>query len=192
MSKSRTRQRREIKQAANRSRNLLLTGVAVVAVVVIGVAVFLINRSQQFDVDVSTVPDNSVTYPSLGQTHIPEGSPRPTYNSNPPTSGDHYANWVPTRVYSEVVPDELMVHNLEHGHIWLSYRDADDTEAIETLTQIQSQSPNWIVVTYRPENDDRIAVASWGRLLTLDEPDEAQILAFVARYRNQAPESIPG
>lgn len=192
MDKSRTRQRREIKQSVNRSRSTMAIIVAVVTVVAIGVIIFFVNRSQLPDVDLGEVADGSITFPLQGQEHIPEGSPRPDYNSNPPTSGPHYASPIRAGVYQQTPPDENLVHNLEHGHIWLSYRDADDSEAIQTLTAIQEQFPRWVVVTYRPDNDDRIAAAAWGRVLPLDEPDAEQILAFVMRYRDQAPESIPG
>ena len=90
------------------------------------------------------------------------------------------------------MPDENLIHNLEHGHIWLSYQDETDQEAIDVLTSIQRQFPRSIIVTHRPENDARIAVAAWTRILKLDEPDEEQILAFFKRYFDKAPESIPG
>ncbi len=190
--RSKTRQRREQKQVANRQRQLIVGG-GIAAVVIVIVAVLMMIRSSQLpDVDVNAVADNSVTFPILGQTHIPEGSPRPNYNSNPPTSGDHYVYAIPAGVYDQSPPDENLVHNLEHGHIWLSYRDADDSEVISALSSIQEQFPNWVIVTHRPDNDSRIAVAAWGRLLSLDAPDEDQTMAFILRYRNQAPESIPG
>jgi hypothetical protein len=192
MSKSRTRQRREKKQAASQSRNSIVGIVAVVGVIAIIAVVLLVRNSQLPDVDLGENPDESVTFGNLGQEHIPEGSPRPDYNSNPPTSGPHYAQWLPTGFYSQRTLDENLVHNLEHGHIWLSYRDADDTEAIEVLSAIQEQFPRWVIVTYRPENEDRIVVAAWTRLLPLETPDEDTILAFVTRFRNQAPESIAG
>src|SRR3989344_4007834 len=72
----------------------------------------------------------------LGRDHIPVGSPRPDYNSNPPTSGNHYgtpANW---GVYNEPLPDEHLVHNLEHGGIWISYRDPSDQDLIGKLKDI--------------------------------------------------------
>jgi hypothetical protein len=90
------------------------------------------------------------------------------------------------------MPDENLIHNLEHGHIWLSYRDSDDEEALSLFRQIQSQFPSSVIVTHRPANDSRIAVAAWTRLLKLDDPDEEQILAFIRRYLDKAPESIPG
>ncbi len=192
MGKSVTRQRRSKKQAESRSQNMIIAGIAAVGVIAVAVVIFFINRSQLPEVDLAAVEDASVTFPLQGQEHIPEGSPRPNYNSNPPTSGPHYATPIRAGIYHQVVPDELLVHNLEHGHIWMTYRDPEDTEAIEALTRIQNAFPQWSVVTHRPDNDDRIAAAAWGRLLTLEEPDEDQLLAFITRHRNRAPESIPG
>ena len=192
MTKSRTRQRRQEKESTSRSRNLIIGVIALVGGIVIIAVVLFVRSSQLPDVDLGENPDESVVYANLGQEHIPEGSPRPAYNSNPPTSGPHYTQWLPTGVYDQAAPDENLVHNLEHGHIWLSYRDAADTEAIEALSAIQEQFPSWVIVTYRPDNVDRIVVAAWTRLLPLETPDEDAILAFVLRFRNQAPESIPG
>jgi hypothetical protein len=39
------------------------------------------------------------------------------YNSNPPTSGPHFALTVAPGIYDTPVPDGLLVHALEHGNI---------------------------------------------------------------------------
>src|SRR3989344_1710779 len=56
----------------------------------------------------------------LGRDHIPVGALRPEYNSNPPTSGSHYAVPADWGAYDSEVPDEQLVHNLEHGGIGIS------------------------------------------------------------------------
>ena len=43
------------------------------------------------------------------------------YNSVPPTSGDHWSTPVRCGFYIEPVPDELIVHNMEHSNIVVSY-----------------------------------------------------------------------
>lgn len=192
MAKSRTRQRRQERQSTDRTRNYIVGGIAAITLVVIVGIVLIVRNNQLPEVDLAENPDDSTTYPIIGQEHIPVGSPRPDYNSNPPTSGPHYASPLRAGIYHQPPPDENLVHNLEHGHIWLSYRDADDTETIDLITAIQSDFPNWVVVSYRPQNDDRLVAASWGRLLPLEEPDQDAILAFITRHRNRAPESIPG
>lgn len=162
--------------------------------VVVFVVVSLAGDGDSSEGAPSSAQDNSVAYLSQGQEHIDLNAIHVPYNSNPPTSGPHYFSPARTGIYGvdEAVPDEMLVHNLEHGHIWLSYRDADDQESIDLLVELQRENPRWIVVTYRPQNDSRIAAAAWTRLLTLDEPDEGQLRGFIERYRNRAPESIPG
>ena len=48
------------------------------------------------------------------------------------------------------------------------------------------------MVSYRPENEQRLVAAAWGRLLPLDTPDSEALTAFIMRHRNNAPESVPG
>ncbi|TSC89981.1 MAG: hypothetical protein G01um10145_412 [Microgenomates group bacterium Gr01-1014_5] len=56
----------------------------------------------------------------LGREHVPLGT-KVNYNSNPPTSGNHYADWVKKGVYSAVKEDGYLIHSLEHGYIIISY-----------------------------------------------------------------------
>lgn len=66
----------------------------------------------------------------LSAVHVTEGVGYSGY-SNPPTYGPHYPfqcdgqnsaiTQRPTGVYETEQPDEDMVHELEHGHVWISY-----------------------------------------------------------------------
>jgi hypothetical protein len=134
---------------------------------------------------------NVVTYEIQGYDHIPVGASHPPYNSNPPTSGWHYAEWARWGVYREAIPDGHLVHNLEHGGIWISYRDTDDLNTILGLEAVIAEDPDRIIMTYRPENDSPIAVAAWGALLKLDRVGAHAIRAFIQRYRYQGPENVP-
>ena len=44
-----------------------------------------------------------------------------TYDSFPPTSGDHWSTPASCGFYIQPVPDELVVHNMEHSNIVVSY-----------------------------------------------------------------------
>jgi len=126
----------------------------------------------------------------LGRTHIGVNAEHESYNSNPPTSGSHYASPAPLDVYQEELPDEQLVHNLEHGGIWISYRPDADEETVALLEEIGRSFSRSVIVTPRAANDALIAVASWGRVLKLDVFDEQQIADFIARNRNRAPERL--
>lgn len=167
----------------------------IIGIIAMAVYFFVIDNPEPLpeltaDFDIEAVIDNSVAYEAIGREHIPDSQER-EYNSNPPTSGPHNARWVrPNGVYTTQYSDTLLIHNLEHGHVWLSYRDEGDTEAIAILRAVQEKYADRVIVTYRPENDNRIEVAAWTRLLSLNELDSDQIEAFIVRYSDQAPESI--
>ena len=71
----------------------------------------------------STTPqgeDFSTVYDIQGAVHITDGSSHPPHNSNPPSSGWHYAQPTNGGFYNESIPDEAVIHNLEHGDIWIA------------------------------------------------------------------------
>ena len=94
-------------------------------------------------------------------------------------------------VYSEPIPDAQAVHNLEHSHVWLSYRDPSDTTTVAALAAIAARHPGVILVSPRPANDAPIAVAAWGRLLKLQTVDGEQIERFITDSLHKGPEDVP-
>lgn len=167
----------------------LVIAVGIAAYILLGQESEPVLAELEPDFDFENVVDNSVAYEIVGFNHIPSEQER-DYNSNPPTSGDHNAQWVsPLGIY-EQLPDDRLIHNLEHGHVWLSYRDEGDSEALALLTAIQEKYSDRTIVTYRPENDNRIAAAAWGRLLVLEDLDREQLEAFIIRHSDNARESI--
>jgi hypothetical protein len=59
--------------------------------------------------------------PLLPANHVPIGSDITTWNSNPPSSGDHYPIWAAYQEYDSAVPRGYYVHDLEHGAIDFLY-----------------------------------------------------------------------
>lgn len=56
----------------------------------------------------------------LDREHIEVGK-EAQYNSNPPTSGPHYEEWIKAGVYETPKDDRNLVHSLEHGYVIMSY-----------------------------------------------------------------------
>lgn len=124
----------------------------------------------------------------VSREHINVGDPHEPYNSNPPTSGPHAApaEW---GISPEEIPDENAIHNLEHGGIWISYKDLDE-ESLTSLKDITRRNRTSVVLSPREANDNTIAVASWGRLLKLDTVDEELINEFIKQNKNKSPEPL--
>jgi hypothetical protein len=164
-------------------------GVGLTVVVVVGLAALLSTRGPAGPPPV--LRGVVERYPEQGTTHIRLGDPHPAYNSNPPTSGWHTPQDAPWGSHRTVLPDEVLVHNLEHGGIWISYRDADDGALVEKLEALAARYRSKVIVTPRPANDAPIAVAAWTRLMKLDAYDEEKIVGFIRAYKNTGPERVP-
>ena len=131
-------------------------------------------------------PGESVSI--VSREHINIGDSHEQYNSNPPTSGPH-AGPAPWGFSEQEIADENAIHNLEHGGIWISYKDLDD-QSVEILRDIARKNSQSVLVTPRADNDSSVAVASWGRLMEMDNIDEQAIAEFIRKNKNKSPEPL--
>lgn len=182
------------RRRARRNRSLTLLAVAVVAAAGIGWLVWNSLRPAAVSGPAQPgVPSGPqvIKVADQGRAHVRPGEPHPTYNSNPPTSGWHFAATAPWGFHNTDLPDELIIHNLEHGGIWITYKDAADEAVVDALVALAREYRTKVIVTHRPANDSRIAVAAWGRLMELDEFDRRAITDFIDRFKNKGPEFVP-
>ena len=138
--------------------------------------------------------DYSKALPHEGATHVQEGT-HVTYQSNPPTSGNHWPIPLRDGIYDTEKPDGAVIHSLEHGRVWITYRPDIGKEAIDVLKNALKRQSG-IIVSPRGANETDIALAAWTRLDTFElsedgSLDTKRILDFIQRYRNKGPEYIP-
>jgi Protein of unknown function (DUF3105) len=146
--------------------------------------------------------------PLQGNQHISEGEQHVAYNTKPATSGPHWsiagrapADW---GIAKEPIPDEAMIHNLEHGGIAIQYNCRECPElvsALEDFYQRYTSSPSnrlplypgstKIIVAPYYDMTSRIALTAWGRIDTLDNYDEERITKFIEAFRDKGPEKVP-
>ena len=93
-----------------------------------------------------------------GREHIAIGASHLHYNSNPPTSGPHYLQPAPWGIYQHELPDEALVHNLEHGGIWISYNNIDQATKQE-IEALAKQHADKMIFTPRARDDAKIVLA---------------------------------
>ena len=103
-------------------------------------------------------------------THVPEGQ-RVDYNDAPPTSGQHWPATAPCGFYPDGLPDERVVHNLEHGNIVVSFNFTNPAQ-VTALRQVLDgvrQFDDWGVArSYDKIADGQVALAAWGQLHRMD------------------------
>lgn len=185
---------REVRiKAARRIKIIRRSALAGAAILITAAAIFALSRYAR-------APANNPgdTLPDQGQDHARLGTAF-AYNSNPPTSGPHFtssANW---GIYDYEVNDQIFLHNLEHGGIWISYRPSVPADAVEELRAIvQEFSGSKFVMAPRSANDTDVAVAAWTHLLKMNltsgmlgPKEKESIRAFYRAYKNRGPEFVP-
>ncbi len=118
------------------------------------------------------------------RNRVPEGN-NVNYNTIPPTSGDHWDWWARCGFYADGLPDERIVHNLEHGNIVISYNLASGAE-LDRLEQFLDDfdlAPAWAITRYYDKiPEGTVALSAWGVLDTMQGVDEERIERFFRAY----------
>jgi hypothetical protein len=122
--------------------------------------------------------------------HVDQSTTVTDYNSDPPTSGNHWGSTAEWGVHEEPVANELQVHNLEHGGVVIQYNRSVPPEQVEVLREITNQCNVKLLLAPRPEMTSAVAVTSWGYVLHLDSVDREQIQEFIGAHVDEGPEKI--
>jgi len=116
------------------------------------------------------------------------------YSTSPATSGDHWATPASCGFYEDGLPDEQIVHNLEHGNIVVSYNLASDEEVDQLRDALDGVglSEIWGVIrSYDKIPSGTVSLAAWGVLDTMQGADRERIKTFFDTYGgNMGPESF--
>jgi hypothetical protein len=101
------------------------------------------------------------------------------YPESPPVGGVHNDVWLACGVYEEPVPEENVVHDLEHGTVWITYEPGLDADQVEQLADALPQ--NGILSPY---DDLRapVVVTVWGRQLDLTGADDPRLELFIEEF----------
>jgi len=111
------------------------------------------------------------------------------YNSNPPTSGPHYPRAPAWGFYPEPIDDESSLHAVEHGGIWISYKDLNEDE-IELLKEFARNNAQSVIVTQRPQNNTPVSAVAWTKLVEFDELDVDALQKFLLLNKNKTHEPL--
>ncbi len=159
--------------------------ISLVSVVVVGatVAVVLLRNASQ---EAAVRNLNVQALPDQGRTHLSAGAKFSKYNSTPPTSGSHDPNPAPCGVSTEPIPNEVQVHDLEHGVVMVQYRPGLDQAQVQALTTLGRSYSSHVIVAPYPDLKTPVAVTAWTKLMPLDRADTGKIRKFIDLYRQLA------
>jgi len=185
--------RRNEKKRRESLRGVFMFFVFLAVFLMIVLGVWFFGRDKENNVEVQMVDKKALAekveeFPIEGRDHVGSGV-EVSYKTNPPTSGSHLAKEADWGVYDEELDDRAVVHSIEHGGFWISYKDISDEE-IAVLEKIGNENPDRVIVSPRSKNDDKVVVVSWGRMMRLDEANELLIGQYMEKYVNDSPEKM--
>ncbi|MBQ12344.1 MAG: hypothetical protein CMJ45_12450 [Planctomyces sp.] len=107
------------------------------------------------------------------------------YSTSPPTSGDHWSTPASCGFYEDGLPDERIVHNLEHGNIVISYNlsGKDEVDQLKDALDDVELSEIWGVTrSYVGISSGTVALAAWGVMDKMEGVDAERINTFFETY----------
>ena len=125
------------------------------------------------------------------------------WNTNPPTSGPHYAVQLVWGAYTDPVNLAQLVHNLEHGGIYILYGKDVPASTVDELRAFYDKHTEATVMAPLPRLGNKIALGAWttnsanqpnngtARLVKCTNFDEKAFSAFFAAYQGKGPERFP-
>ncbi|HLE92570.1 MAG TPA: DUF3105 domain-containing protein [Anaerolineales bacterium] len=168
--------------------NLMWGGIGVVVIAIFSIIIWQ---------GVRPAAGKSIQIMTESSQHIPMDSDPGEYNSDPPTSGPHYAEEARAGFYDSnnyQFPAGYLVHNLEHGYVifWYNCDLLDETGCADLKEQIKTTMDDLggtkLIAYPWPSLDVPLVMTSWGRLQRLETFDSEQVKAFYRANLNRAPE----
>ena len=176
-----------------KTEHKIITGVVLLTLIIVVGGMWLSSQNAVERTEQLSKPMMGEKMPDQGAVHVARGESHPPYNSNPPTSGWHWTGVAGGGIKDEAkdVPDELVLHSMEHGAAVVWYKNDLPQEDISKIrSAFQSASGKKIMIP-RENLAVPVALTSWGYLLKLNTIDEATIKEFIETNNDRAPEKAP-
>lgn len=143
-------------------------------------------------------------YPAPGQanagtlSHLHVTTPV-DYAVVPAVGGQHAPVWMNAGTYTEPVPTERAVHDMEHGAVWISYRpslSASDVATLQALVEKQSliegtdsqggkTGNRYLVLS--PWDSEKlpapVVISAWGHQLRVNSASDPRLQKFIDVFR---------
>lgn len=129
------------------------------------------------------------SFADLSHEHV-EGAV--TYAQDPPVGGEHDQRWLACDVYDAPVPNELAVHSVEHGGVWVTHDPdlpADDLATLAALAEVDEQ---YVLVSPYADLPAPVVASTWGLQLQVETADDPRLRQFVERYAGGDQGGEPG
>jgi hypothetical protein len=127
----------------------------------------------------------------------------PGWNTDPPTTGPHYAQTLQYNSYTEPIDLGRVLHNLEHGAVYIFFGNKVGNATVAQLQDFYADHANGTILAPYARLGNRIALGAWllpglpeasndrgsGVLAKCKKFDEPAFSAFFDAFQFKGPES---
>jgi hypothetical protein len=196
-------------------RKLLLIGGAVILIAILGAAAYAAfgggssgggasgsDAVKQLEAAGCTVQTVKALPAGDHSVLTPSGTSK-KWNTTPPTSGPHYQTPAIWGAYTTPLYPAQVVHNLEHGGIFIQYGPDVPKATVDQLRSFYNQHLDGTILAPLPKLGDKVAMGVWttssptspntgtAYLAKCTSFDEAAYAAFFKAYQFKGPERFP-
>jgi len=166
---------------------LVIGGVALVALLIIGFGVYsVVQGSRSWEDKVAEIK-GVVNYRAQKNAQIDDRTHKDgtlTYVTSPPVGGAH--NPTPQNcngdVYDAPIANEHAVHSLEHGAVWVTYKQGLAADQVAVLAK-KVQGKDYTLMSPYTGLDKNVSVQVWGYQLKTDDVNDPRIDEFIKDTR---------
>jgi hypothetical protein len=113
------------------------------------------------------------------------------YTENPPVGGAHFAKWRTCDFYDEEIPAEQGVHSLEHGAVWITYRDNLPGAEQDVLRDVAGDN-DFVLVSKDSDLPAPVVASAWGFQVQLEGARDPRLTKFVDFFAEGPQTPEPG
>ncbi len=126
------------------------------------------------------IPDGTEVVVIADRSHV-EGPIQ--YDRMPPAGGMHNPVPFPCGIYKEPVPFERVVHTLEHGAVWITYRPdigSGDLRSLENASRVRYKT----ILSPLPGQSAPVIATAWGRQIVLQDTSDIRLRQFIQHFES--------
>jgi Protein of unknown function (DUF3105) len=165
----------------------VISVVALVAIGIIGFGVYSVVQGSKGWEDKVAGIQGVVNYraqnnPAIEARNHKDGTL--SYVTIPPVGGDHNPTWQNCMgdVYTEPIANEHAVHSLEHGAVWVTYKQGLAADQVGVL-QKKVEGKEYTLMSPYAGLDKNVSVQVWGYQYKTDDVNDPKIDEFIKDTR---------
>jgi len=166
---------------------IVIGAVALIALLIVGFAVWgVVQGSRNWEDKVADIK-GVVNYRAQKNPQIDDRTHKDgtlSYVTSPPVGGAH--NATPQNcngnVYDAPIANEHAVHSLEHGAVWITYKQGLPADQVAVLAK-KVQGKDYTLMSPYTGLDKNVSVQVWGYQLKVDDVNDPRIDEFIKDTR---------